>query len=124
MSDRAADSFETLLRQAFAPIEPPAELEERLEERLSSLVEAAADELEKWELEAIGDPKNWPHLPNAAATLALGGAAAVGLVLVRTQRKRHKRRAAAHGVRDLAARTVRDATREARKVFDELAPDR
>jgi len=38
--------FFFLLREAFAPIEPPEDLEARLEERLSTLVEAAADEPE------------------------------------------------------------------------------
>ena len=47
-----------------------------------------------------------------------------GLVVLRTQRRRHRRRAQSKGVRDLAARTMRDAAREALKVFSELTPDR
>jgi hypothetical protein len=54
----------------------------------------------------------------------VGSGAAVGLVVLRTQRKRHKRRAQAHGARDLAARTLRDAAREAKKVLDDLTPGR
>jgi hypothetical protein len=115
MSDRAAD-FETLLREAFRPIDPPAELEERLELRLTSLVEAAADELEAWELSSMRDPRNWAR-PVAAA--AVGGAAAVGLVIVRTQRKRHKRRAAADNPIELMQHTIRDLGREAGKIIDE-----
>jgi len=118
MTDRAGD-FETLLRQAFQPIEPPAELEERLETRLASLVELAADELDAWELSAIGDPRKWPEIPRAVAVASVGGAAAVGLVLVRTQRRRHKRRAASDNVLELVEHTVRDLAREAVKLIDE-----
>ena len=108
--------FELLLREAFAPIEPPAELEARLEERLTTLVEAAADELEGWELAAMKDPRTW--IPTASA-VGVGGAAAVGLVLVRTQRKRHRRRAQADNVLELAEHTVRDLAKEAGKLIDE-----
>ncbi len=115
MSDRAAE-FENLLRQALAPIEPPADLEERLEDRLSTLAIAAAEELEGWELKAMRDPRTW--IPTVSAA-AVGGAAAVGLVLVRTQRKRHKRRAASSDPLDLAERTLRDIAHEAGKLIDE-----
>ena len=108
--------FESLLREALAPIEPPADLEERLESRLTGLVEAAAGELEGWELAVMRDPRNWA--PTIAAA-TVGGAAAVGLVLVRTQRKRHKRRADADNVLELAEHTVRDLAREANKLIDE-----
>ena len=60
MSERAID-IETMLRQALAPVEPPAELEARLETTLGSLVELAADELESWELAAMQRPANWPR---------------------------------------------------------------
>jgi hypothetical protein len=117
--------FEDLLRAALAPIDPPTHLQERLETTLDSIVEMAADELEAWELEAINDPRNWPRAAiGPAAAVVVGGGAAVGLVVLRTQRKRHRRRAQAHGVRDLASRTLRDAAREAGKVFKELSPDR
>ena len=45
MNERAFD-IETMLRQALAPVEPPVELQVRLESTLGSLVEMAADELE------------------------------------------------------------------------------
>jgi hypothetical protein len=108
--------FEILLREAFAPIEPPEDLEARLEERLSTLVEAAAEELEGWELAAMKDPRNWA--PTITA-VGVGGAAAVGLVLVRTQRRRHKRREQSDSVLELAENTVRDLAREANKLIDE-----
>ena len=115
-----ATDLEVLLRQALAPIEPPAELEARLEETLGSLVEAAAEELETWELSAMKDPRNWPgQTVRPAAAVVVGSAAAVGLVAIRTQRKRHKRRAASGNVFELAERTLRDVAAEARRIADE-----
>jgi hypothetical protein len=113
--------FEDLLKAALPPIDPPTHLQERLETTLDNLVELAAEELESWEIEAIKDPRNWPRAAlGPAAAVVVGGGAAVGLVVLRTQRRRHKRRAQARGARDLALRTVKDAGREARKVFDEF----
>ena len=66
MTERVAD-FESLLRQALAPVDPPAELEARLELTLGSLVGMAAEELESWELSAVKDPKNWIRLARPAA---------------------------------------------------------
>ena len=98
-------------------MEPPKELEARLEETLGSLVGMAADELEAWEMNAMRDPRNWVR-PVAAA--AVGSGAAVGLVLVRTQRSRHKRRSEADNPVDLLGRTLRDLAREARRVADDV----
>ena len=115
-----AGDVETLLRQALAPIEPPAELRARLEDTLGSLVEAAAEELEGWELSAMRDPRNWPgQAVRPAAAVVVGSAAAVGLVAVRTQRKRHKRRAASANVFELAERTLRDVAAEARRIAED-----
>jgi hypothetical protein len=119
MTDRVAD-FESLLRQALVPIDPPAELEARLEDTLGSLVGMAADELESWELSAVKDPKNWIRLARPAAAVVIGSGAAVGLVIVRTQRKRHGRRLDAANRLDLIGRTVRDLSREARRVIDDV----
>jgi hypothetical protein len=99
-------------------------VEERLELALGSLVELAADELDAWELGAMKNPRNWPRAALTPAAIVVGTGAAAGLVILRTRGRRHRRRAQSHTARDLAARTLRDAAREARKVFDELAPDR
>ena len=108
------EDIEARLRAALAPIEPPVHLQQRLEETLDSLVELAAEELEAWELEAIKDPRNWPRAAlRPAAAVVVGSGAAVGLVVLRT----HRKRAQARGKRDLAGR----AMREARKVFGELS---
>jgi hypothetical protein len=109
--------IESLLRRALSPVEPPKELEARLESTLGSLVDMAADELEAWEMSAMRDPRNWVR---PVAAVAIGSSAAVGLALVRTQRRRHKRRKEAHGALDLLGRTLRDLTREARRVGDDL----
>jgi hypothetical protein len=116
MSEQFAD-IESLLKRALAPVEPPKELEVRLEATLGSLVDMAAEELEAWELSAMRDPRNWVR-PVAAA--AVGSAAAVGLVLIRTQRRGHKRRKEADSAVDLLGRTVRDFAREARRVADDV----
>jgi hypothetical protein len=112
-----SDNIESLLKLALSPVEPPKELEARLEVTLGSLVDMAAEELEAWELSAMRDPRNWVR-PVAAA--AVGTTAAVGLAVVRTQRKRHKRRREAHSAVDLLGRTVRDFAREARRVADDV----
>jgi len=115
----AAADVETLLRQALAPIEPPAELEQRLEATLDTLVERAAGELEAWELSSMRDPRNWPRqAARPAAAVVVGSAAAVGLVALRTQRKRHRRRAASSSVLDLAERTLRDVASEAGRIAE------
>ena len=100
MSEQFAE-FENLLRKALAPVEPPAELE-------------------AWELSSMGDPRNWTRIARPVAAVTIGSAAAVGLVLVRTQRKRHKRRNEAAGAVDLAGRTLRDLAREAKRVADDV----
>jgi hypothetical protein len=63
------------------------------------------------------DPRNWVR-PVAAA--AIGSGAAVGLVLVRTQRRGHKRRRESRDAVDLLGRTLRDLAREARRVADDV----
>jgi hypothetical protein len=114
--------FETRLRQALTPVDPPEDLELRLQTTLGSLVELAADELEGWELRAMKDPRNWPRAAlGPAAAVVIGTGAAAGLVVLRTRSRRHKRRAAAHSAFDLAERTLRDAAREALRVFQDVA---
>jgi hypothetical protein len=124
VSDTFGD-LEAVLRRALAPVDPPVELEQRLEVTLDSIVELAADELESWELAGLRDPRNWPRAAlGPGVAVVVGGGAAVGLVLLRTQRRRPKRKAVSRGAVDLAARTARDVAREALRVFDDLAPGR
>ncbi len=101
---------ERLLRSALVPIEPPVNLTDRLEERLAELTDAAVDELADWELSSMRDPRNWVR---PVAAVVIGGAAAGGLVVVRTRQ---------HGRRTPSAkalqRGVRDVTGRVRKRFD------
>ena len=117
--------IEARLKAALAPIEPPEELSLRMESRLGTLVELAADELETWELSSLRDPRNWPRAAlRPAAAVVVGAGAGAGLVVLRTRRRRHKRRAQAHNALDLAERTLRDVAREALRVFEDAAPRR
>jgi hypothetical protein len=81
----AAD-FERLLQQAFAPVEPPADLAERLEQRLARITELAVDELEAWELQAIRDPRNWARIVRPVAAGLVAAGAGTALVLIRARR--------------------------------------
>src|SRR4051812_49978429 len=84
MTEAARPDFdlEGLLRQALAPVEPPERLSKRLEDTLSTLTDAAAEELEAWEMGAMKDPRNWVR-PVVAA--GVGTTAGLGLVLPRTR---------------------------------------
>ncbi|HUB36509.1 MAG TPA: hypothetical protein VL972_06760 [Solirubrobacteraceae bacterium] len=111
----AASSFEGLLREALAPVEPPADLALRLEETLQSITELAADELEAWELSAMRDPRNWVR---PATAVVAGGAAAGALVLLRARRRAQQQPPhGLAGVRHAAERTAEDLRREARKLL-------
>jgi hypothetical protein len=110
----AAPNFEGLLREALAPVEPPADLAERLESTLTSITEMAADELEAWELSAMRDPRNWAR---PAAALLVGGTAGAALVVLRARRRAHGSPASLDGVREAAERAVQDLGREARKLL-------
>ena len=83
---RRRTSFEGLLREALAPVEPPADLVEHLESTLMSITEMAADELEAWELSAMRDPRNWVR---PAAAVVVGSAAGAALVLLRARSRSH-----------------------------------
>ena len=111
MSETVPD-FEALLSRALAPVEPPEDLAERLETTLVELTEAAADELEAWELGAMHDPRNWIR---PAAAIVVGASAGTALVLVRA-RRRAKSRSRTPNVFDAAEKALRDFAAEARKL--------
>lgn len=115
MSEQFAD-FEGLLRRALTPVEPPERLSTRLESTLETLTEAAAEELEGWELSAMRDPRNWVR-PVAAA--AIGTAAGAGLVFVRV-RNQHKREKRHSQGAELAEKTLRSAADEVRRLIDRV----
>jgi hypothetical protein len=105
--------LEALLRQALAPVEPPADLADRLEVALVNLTELAADELEGWELGAMRDPRNWVR-PGVAAVV--GTAAGAALVVMRA---RHRRHAEQHGMRAAAERALREVFGGAQRLLGE-----
>jgi hypothetical protein len=91
MAAEPTRDVENLLRSALRPIEPPENLAGRVEETLSAVTEAAAEELSAWaeelsesELRSLRDPRNWVR---PAAAIAAGGIAAGGLVLVELRRR-------------------------------------
>lgn len=116
MSTGAAD-FEALLRQALSPVDPPADLAQRLEVTLISLTELAQDELETWELSAMRDPRNWVR-PAAAAVV--GVSAGTALVVLRVRGRHRSRKQQSSNLLELAERTLHDIADEARRVL----PDR
>ena len=112
----AAHSFEGLLREALAPVEPPADLVERLEGTLTSITEMAADELEAWELSAMRDPRNWAR---PAAAVVAGSAAGAALVLLRARRRTSAASPGLADVRETAERTIGELRREVRRLLGE-----
>jgi hypothetical protein len=116
MSANAAD-FESLLREALSPVDPPADLVQRLELTLVSLTALAQEELDSWELSAMRDPRNWAR-PAAAAVV--GVSAGTALVLLRVRTRHRARRQQSDTLLELAGRTLRDVAEEARRIL----PDR
>jgi hypothetical protein len=113
MSEPIAADIEVLLRQAFAPVEPPESLATRLESTLQELTELAAGELEAWELSAMRDPRNWVR---PVVAVAVGTAAGAGLVILRVRSQHNKQRRHVQGV-ELAQRTMRAARDEVKRVL-------
>ena len=113
----AAPNFESLLREALSPVEPPEDLTLRLEGALQSITELAVDELEAWELSAMRDPRNWAR---PAAAVVAGSAAGTALVLLRARRRAHME--VSHGgvlggTRETAERALKDVRRETRRLL-------
>ncbi len=109
-----AHDFEALLREALTPVDPPADLAERLEVTLVNLTELAQEELEAWEMSAMRDPRNWVR-PAAAAVV--GATAGTALVALRVRSRHRSRKQQSTGLLELAGRTVHDVTVEARRIL-------
>jgi hypothetical protein len=110
----SATDFEALLRQALQPVEPPADLAQRLESTLVSLTELAHEELETWELSSMRDPRNWVR-PAAAAVI--GVSAGTALVVLRVRGRHRARKPRSGNVLELAQRTFQDVAEEARRIL-------
>jgi len=113
VSSGAAD-FEALLREALAPVEPSADLANRLELALVNLTELAHDELESWELTAMRNPRNWAR-PVAAAVV--GATAGTALVVLRVRLRHRTRRQESANLLQLAEHTLHDFRDEARRIL-------
>src|SRR5438270_7161512 len=110
MSSGTTD-FETLLREALTPVDPPADMAQRMELTLVNLTELAQDELESWELSAMRDPRNWVR-PAAAAVV--GVTAGTALVVLRVRGRHRSRKQQSSNLLELAERTLQDFADEAR----------
>jgi hypothetical protein len=104
------DGVEPLLREALAPVEPPEDLSTRVMNKLQSISDSAAEELEGWELAAMRDPRNWVR---PAVALVGGTAAGAGLVILRMH-QRHRDNDPAR-LRKAAGRVAGDARKLLRR---------
>lgn len=99
-------NVEHLLADALRPIEPPEQLSGRVEDTLSAITQAAAEELSDWaeelsesELRALRDPRNWLR---PVVAVGAGGAATGALVVLEIRRR--GRQQAGGGLRALRDR--------------------
>ncbi|HEX7293241.1 MAG TPA: hypothetical protein VF259_01740 [Solirubrobacterales bacterium] len=82
---------ERLLADALRPIEPPERLSGRVEDTLTALTAAAAEELSDWaeelsdsELRSLRDPRNWVR---PVVAVGVGSVATGALVLLEARRR-------------------------------------
>jgi hypothetical protein len=113
MSAGATD-FEALLREALSPVDPPADLAQRMEQTLVNLTELAQEELESWELSAMRDPRNWAR---PVAATVVGATAGTALVLLRVRSRHAGRKQQSANLFELAERTLHDVAEEARRIM-------
>jgi hypothetical protein len=97
---------EQLLSDVLRPVDPPERLSGRVEDTLSAVTQAAAEELSSWaeelsesELRALRDPRNWVR-----PVVALGAGSAAAGALVVMELRRRGRQQAKSGLRSLAGR--------------------
>jgi hypothetical protein len=105
MTDKG-ERLEALLHDALRPIEPPERLSGRVEDTLSAVTQAAAEELSDWaeelsegELRALRDPRNWVR---PVVAVGAGGLAAGTLVLLEARRR--SKQQTRSGLRAIASR--------------------
>ena len=75
---------EALLGDVLRPIEPPERLSGRVEDTLSAITQAAAEELSDSEMRALRDPRNWVR---PVVAVGVGGVATGALVLFEIRRR-------------------------------------
>ncbi|MCW3040021.1 MAG: hypothetical protein JWM31_1926, partial [Solirubrobacterales bacterium] len=107
-ADPPSFDLEAMLRRALPPVEPPEDLAARLDDTLTSLTDLVAEELEAWELAAIGDPRRWvDNVARPVAAVAVGGVAGAALCVLRVHQCRGRRKADASVPLVYAEHTVR-----------------
>jgi hypothetical protein len=116
MSSGAAD-FVALLREALSPVDPPADLAQRLELTLVNLTELAQEELDAWELKAMRDPRNWVR-PAAAAIVGVSAGTALVVLRVRARHRVSVQRS--NNLLELAQRTAHDVAEEAGRIIPRM----
>ena len=79
--------LERLLQGALVPVEPPVDLGERLERRLTAMTDAAVDEIADWDPSAFASPRRWARLVVAGV---VGAGAGTALVVVRARQKQKR----------------------------------
>jgi hypothetical protein len=99
---------ERLLSGALVPVEPPADLGERLERRLTAVTDAAVDELAEWDPSALRDPRRWARLIAAGV---IGAGAGGALIVVRARQKQKRREARGFAALNKGMREVADDVR-------------
>jgi hypothetical protein len=106
MSEAPEPRLERLLADALRPIEPPERLSGRVEDTLSAVTQAAAEELSDWalelsesELRALRDPRNWVR-----PVIAIGAGSAATGALVLLEVRRRGRQQTRSGIRSLTDR--------------------
>jgi hypothetical protein len=103
---------ERLLRGALVPIDPPGNLGDRVERRLTELTDAAVGEWADFDPSALRSPRRWARL--VAAGL-VGAGAGGALILVRARQNQKKR--GGSGLQSLQ-KGMRDVASDARRRVD------
>src|SRR5262245_3398281 len=96
---------ERMLADALRPIEPPERLSGRVEDTLSAITQAAAEELSDWaeelsesELKALRDPRNWVR-----PVVAVGAGTAANGALVLLELRRRSRQKSESSLKSLSS---------------------
>ena len=111
MGPEPMTDVERLLHYALTPVDPPHDMTDRFERRLSELTDAALDEIAEFDPTSMRSPRRWAR---AAAAGVIAGAAGGTLILVRARQKH------AEGQRSLKAldRGRREVADQVRRRLD------
>jgi len=112
--------IESMLKNALQPVEPPEQMVEKLEQRLSVVADQANRDLASWreeltesELRSLRDPRNWVRPAAAGAASVAAGAA---LVVLGLRRRTPDTKAVESSLRQLAEDAQRLADEARRRL--------